>query len=71
MEIYVTKDFFSIKEFASKLGVHPRTIWRAIKNGHIQAFRVGIGKSVWRIPSSEIQRMALFDLKKVLKNLDK
>jgi len=62
--------FYSIKEFASKLGVHGNTIRRAIKNGRIQAFRVGIGvKSIYRIPYSEINRIALFDLREMIEKM--
>lgn len=66
----LTSDFYSIKEFALKLGVHANTIRRAIKNGRIQAFRVGIGiKSIYRIPYSEINRIALFDLKEMIEKM--
>ena len=59
--------FFSIKEFAEKLGVHQNTIRRAIKSGRISAFRVGSGtKAMYRIPHSEINRIALFDLKELI-----
>ncbi len=54
-----TKAFYSIGEFASLMGVCWRTIYRAIKQGHINAFRISGGeKSAFRIPSSEIQRLA-------------
>ena len=64
------KDFYSIKEFAFKLGVHSNTIRRAIKNGRIQAFMVGVGiKSIYRIPYSEINRIALFDLRELIEKM--
>lgn len=56
-------EFCSIKEFASLLKVHENTIRRAIKSGRIGGFKVGMGKcSVYRIPRSEINRIALFNL---------
>lgn len=59
--------FFSIKEFASLLRVHPNTIRRGIKKGKINAFQVGVGKcSVWRIPLSETNRMGVADLEKII-----
>lgn len=64
------QDFYSIKEFASKLGVSPYTIRRAIKNGRISGFRAGsTDKSTYRIPHSELQRMGIIDLKKIIKNM--
>jgi excisionase family DNA binding protein len=66
-------DFFSIKEFADKLHVHPNTVRRAIKKGRISAFRVGAAKkSPYRIPSAEIDRLAIFDMEEMItKILDK
>ena len=56
-------EYFSITEFAKKLKVHPNTIRRAIKNNRIQALRIGKKKnSSYRIPESEIIRMANVDL---------
>ena len=55
--------FYSIKEFALKLGVHPNTIRRAIKSKRISAIRMGTPKKpMYRIPYNEIARMAKFDL---------
>jgi excisionase family DNA binding protein len=67
---FVNKDFYSIKEFAIILDVHPDTIRRSIKNGRINAFRAGSSsRGVFRIPHSEIHRMATIDLKQVLKQM--
>lgn len=64
------RDFYTVSEFAEFLSVHINTIYNGIKNGRIQAFRVGRGKhSSFRIPSSEIQRMSLFDLEEVIQNI--
>jgi excisionase family DNA binding protein len=60
-------EFLSIKEFAAKVNVHANTIRRAIKSGRIQAFRIGGGKkSSYRIPKSEIGRIALFDMEEMI-----
>lgn len=61
------ESFYSIKEFASKLKVHPNTIRRAIKSGRISFIKIGSGKRpVYRIPYSEIGRMAAFDLEEYI-----
>jgi len=63
------KCFYTIKEFALRLCVHPNTVRRAIKNGHINALKMG-GKirKVYRIPYSEFERMAMINLEEVMKN---
>ena len=64
------ESFYSIKEFAELLKMHPKTIWRGIRYGRIQAFRVGQGKrAAYRIPASETTRMAMFDLNEFLKGM--
>ncbi len=63
--------YFSIKEFAKKLSLHPNTIRKAIKSGRIQAFRLSQGKtSSYRIPGSEINRITTMDLYAVFKTFD-
>ena len=63
-------ELLSVKEFALKLNIHPNTVRRAIKNGHINAFRVGIGsRSSFRIAKSEIYRMALVNLEDLIKEM--
>jgi excisionase family DNA binding protein len=60
-------DFLTIDEFANKLNIHSNTVRRCIKKGKIQAIDMGNGKKkTYRIPKSEIQRLALFDLRKVI-----
>ena len=64
------REFFSIKEFALLLRIHANTVRRAIKSGRIGAFKVGSGKkSTYRIPRSEINRIALFDLEDMIKKI--
>ncbi len=61
------EEFCTVKEFSLKLKVHCNTVRRAIKNGHISAFKVGAGKkSPYRIPLSEVQRMAIINLKEII-----
>lgn len=63
----MSQDFYSIKEFAKKLNVCEKTIRRAIQNGRINAFRVSDAKhSIFRIPATEIQRMAIIDLQIII-----
>ena len=63
-------DFLTIKEFAILIRVHPNTVRRGIRLGHIHAFRIGIGKkSGYRIPRIEINAMAFKDLERVVNGL--
>lgn len=63
----LTPDFLSIKEFAALIGVHSDTVRRSIKRGRIVAIKVGGGKrSIYRIPKSETQRLALCDLEEII-----
>lgn len=64
------EEFYTVMQLSEILSVHPVTIKRAIKNGHIQAFRTGIGKkSHYRIPKTEISRLAEFSMADIIKNL--
>ncbi len=63
-------EFISIKEFAAKIGAHPNTIRRAIKRGRISACDIGSGgKHIYRIAKSEIERIALLNLKNIIDKL--
>ena len=57
-------DYFSVKEFANKLHVHPNTIYRAIKKGKLYAIQLG---TTYRINESELYRMPLVYLKSLNK----
>lgn len=64
------EEFLTILEFSVLLRIHPQTVRRAIKNGRIHAFRIGVGiRSGFRIPKSELSRMALFDLENIIDKL--
>ena len=66
----MNKDFLSIIEFAEVLNLHPNTVRRAIKNGRISAFKVGAGKKAsYRIPRSEIQRLAVCDMTLIINQM--
>lgn len=53
------KEFYTIKEFAKLLQVHPETIRKAVRNGKIIALKPGGGRtSSLRIPRLELDRMA-------------
>lgn len=66
----ISPAYYSIKEFAKILGVHANTIRRSIKSGRINAFKIGAGdKSIYRIPHSEIERIALFDLEHMVEKI--
>lgn len=78
MSIYATipnmnehkKDYYSINEFAEKIGKHPSSIRRAIKFNRISAIRIGKGKRAsYRIPSIEIERIAVVDLEDMIEKL--
>ena len=65
-----TQDFYSIKEFAKKLRVHQNTIRRMIKCARIHAFRLSSNKkSCYRIPHSEIGRIATVDFDNVISDM--
>jgi excisionase family DNA binding protein len=64
------KDFLSILEMASILDLHPNTIRRAIRNGRINAFKIGAGKKAsYRIPRSEIQRLSVCDMTLIINQM--
>lgn len=66
----IENEFLSVKEYAALLNVHPNTVRRSLKSGRISGFKVGSGKrSDYRIPKSEINRMALADLEKVVEKM--
>lgn len=63
-------EFLCIKEFAALMKLHPNTIRRAIKGGKIQAIRIGMGeRTPYRIPKSEINRIAIFDLEHMIEKI--
>ena len=68
------ENFLSIIDFSERLGVHPATIRRMIKKNRINALKIGsgTGKLIYRIPESELQRLGIFDIEKIIeKEIDK
>lgn len=60
------KAYLSVKEMSRLVGMHPNTIRKAIKNGKLSHIQLGEGKnSHFRIPRSELERLALVDLKEI------
>jgi len=50
-------EFLTREEVAKYFRVHPRTVERWLKNGSLQGYKLGGGKtSLWRIPKSEIKK---------------
>ena len=63
-------EFLSINEFAELIRVHPNTVRNMIKSGRLSAFRTSNSeKASYRIAKSEIQRLAVVDLDKIVENL--
>jgi len=63
-------DFYTVKEFAAKIGVHHNTVRRALKSGRICGFRVGSGnRSPYRISKSEVNRIHLFDMEEMIERI--
>ena len=50
------KEFFTVKEFAAKLGVHWFTVWRWTAEKHITFRQNKVGGKIL-IPSSELSRL--------------
>lgn len=49
-------DFYTPKETAKLLGVHYITVYRWLNDGTLRGIR--LGPKLWRVPRSEIERMA-------------
>ena len=63
-------EFLTVNEFAEVIGVHPNSVRNMIKKGRLTAFRVGGGeRSSYRISKSEINRLSVVDLNKIVDNL--
>ncbi len=61
------ENFVSVKEMALSIGVHQNTIRTMIRTGRINAIRLSNKERAhWRIPESEVNRMGIFDLNKVI-----
>ena len=47
--------FLSVDQAATRLGVHPNTVYRMIVGGRLRAVRAG---RLWRIPEAELARVS-------------
>lgn len=66
----ISNEFLSVKEFSALIGVHYNTVIRAIKSGKLNAFRISPGKkATFRIPRSEIHRIALYDMEQLVSKI--
>ena len=62
--------FYTIQEFSDLLRIHPNTIYKSVKNGRIQAMRIGEGRrSSYRISSNELSRLREFDMMKIIEKI--
>ena len=72
IKVMSDKPFYNIKEFSELVGAHPNTIYAAIKRGKYNAFRIGEGKkSAYRIPASEIERAAQYNMEEIIEMIIK
>lgn len=63
-------NYLTVTEFAKLLSVSKKTVSRAIRRGKIQAINIGNAtKKLYRIPRSEINRIALFDLESLVEKI--
>jgi hypothetical protein len=52
--------YYKVEEFAKELEMSPESVRRAIRTGHIYAFRPGLGKrSGYRIAATELERLQI------------
>lgn len=63
----MNEDFLSIQAFADLVHMHYNTIYKLVKSGRIQAFRLNpVKKGSFRIPRSETNRIAEMDFREKL-----
>lgn len=65
------KPYYTMKEFCEKMGIHYNTARNMIISGRLSAFKMGVaGKtSNYRIPASEVQRLAIVSLGEIVDKL--
>lgn len=63
-------EFMTVMEFANKMRIHPNTVRKAIKDGRIQAVKVGAGnRSQYRISSTELGRIQEMDMMQIIERI--
>jgi len=62
------KDFLTLHEFCERLGIHYNTARKMIISGRLSAFKLGVGgkTSDYRIPASEVHRLAEVSLGEIV-----
>lgn len=64
------ESFLTVKQFADMVKMHPNSIYKAIRKGRLQAFRITDSRqSAWRIPESEVNRIAIKDMDVILNKI--
>lgn len=67
-----SQEFYSVEDLAKIFDVHPYTIRRAIRKGHLVAIRIGNGKkSPYRISKKSIDQIHFALLKEMAKKVEK
>lgn len=67
----IDRAFYTVKEFAYMLKVHPISVLKMIKRGQLQVLNVGTDKKKsYRIPITEVQRLTLFELRDIFSSLN-
>jgi len=51
-------ELLTLSEAAARLRLHPETVRRWLNSGQLQGRKLGKTKGGWRIPASEIARVA-------------
>lgn len=60
----MNKEFYTVKEFASIMGVHWQTVRNWIKSGKVRAVKMGGKNYTLRIPKEEVYRLKVESLDK-------
>lgn len=60
--------FYTIDQFADILNLHRNTVLKYVNMGFISSIRIGSSSRTYRIPKSEIERIAEFSLEKIIEN---
>lgn len=68
----MTYTFYTVQEFANLLKVSRQTVIKMIKTGRVVSLRLtGAKKSPFRIKSTELERIQVMELDKIIKNNSK
>ena len=66
----ISNEFISVKEFAHRIKLHHNTIKKYIREGSINAIKIGShSRSPYRIPVSEFNRIAEFNLREIVNKI--